>query len=122
MDVLLQVGRANLSERYAEAIREFEERRREREGVPTIPEPTEEEIGQWNRAMHAWHDQHRGFAETELGTSDSTWSLGWGVAGGGRLSLDGAHASAPGLANPHGLTRLTGVDALPGLKDGLRSL
>ncbi|HYM22115.1 MAG TPA: putative Ig domain-containing protein, partial [Vicinamibacterales bacterium] len=79
LDVLLQTGRHNLGERYAEAIREFEERRLERENAPLPPPPTEEEIEAWNAAMHTWHDRNPGFAETELGGNDATWSMGWGL-------------------------------------------
>lgn len=80
-DVLLQVGRANLGERYAEAIREFEERRMQQEEPPAPPPPSGDEVAAWNRAMHAWHDRNPGFAETDLGGNDGTWTVGWGLPG-----------------------------------------
>jgi len=72
MGVLLQTGRTNLGERYADAIREFEERRMQHEETPPPPPPSEHEIAAWNSAMHAWHDRNLGFAETDLGGNDGT--------------------------------------------------
>jgi Ca2+-binding RTX toxin-like protein len=121
LDVLLQTGRTNLGERYAEAIREFEERRLEREEVPEPPPPSEEEIEAWNSAMHAWHDRHQGFAETELG-GDGAWGMGWGVSlpdsslGGARI------ASLTSLANPALHARLQGVASAPALSEGFQHL
>jgi Ca2+-binding RTX toxin-like protein len=124
LDVLLQVGRANLGERYAEAVREFEERRRRREETPEEPAPSEEEVASWNRAMHAWHDRNRGFTPIEDDYGDGVWVAGWGIASGGERYFDGVTnaSSAPGLANPHALSRLGGAGAAPGLAEGLREL
>lgn len=121
-DVLLQVGRTNLTERYADAIREFEERRIEREEPP--PPPSEEEIAAWNSAMHAWHERNPGFAETDLGGNDGIWTVGWGLPGPGDRSRDGATGvgAIPGLGNPNALSRLTGADSAPALTEGLRNL
>ncbi len=123
LDALLQTGRANLGERYAEAVREFEERRLEREEAPTPP-PTEEEIEAWNAAMHSWHDRNPGFAETELGTSDGAWSLGWGLPGAQQGALGDVYSGAatPGLANPGALARLQGAAPAPALSEGLSQI
>ena len=122
-DVLLQVGRANLSERYSEAIREFEERRRQREGPAEPPPPTEEEILAHNRAMHAWHDRHPGFADAEGEEQDGIWSAGWGAGGDARSFEELVNVgSAPSLSNPNALPRLGGAARSPGLSEGLRDL
>lgn len=122
-DVLLQVGRANLSERYAEAIREFEERRRQREAPAEPPPPTEEEVMAWNQAMHAWHDRHPGFADVDGVVQDGVWSTGWG-AGSGERSFDDllSAGSAPRLSNLNALPGLGGAARAPGLMEGLRDL
>jgi Ca2+-binding RTX toxin-like protein len=121
-DVLLQVGRANLSEGYAEAVREFEERRMQQEELPPPPPPADEEVAAWNSAMHAWHDRNPGFAETDLGGSDGTWTMGWGLPGPGDATYGGTAGagSLPGLANPLVNARLTGVAGAPTLAEGLR--
>lgn len=123
-DVLLQVGRANLGERYAEAIREFEERRMQREEAPPLPPPSDDEVAAWNSAMHTWHDRNPGFAETELGTHDGTWTMGWGLPGPGDNALGGSASAAalPGLANPLAQARLGGAAAAPMLGEGLREI
>lgn len=120
--VLLQTGRANLGERYADAIREFELRRQQREEAPSAPPPTEEEVAAWNTAMHAWHERNPGFAESELGGGDGAWTLGWGLPASGGLGMDGGASvgGVPGLANPHALPRLSGAGAAPGLGEGFR--
>jgi Ca2+-binding RTX toxin-like protein len=119
-DDLLQTGRANLGERYAEAIREFEERRRQRDEAPLPPLPSDEEVAAWNTAMHAWHDQHPGFAETDLGGGGNSWGLGWGLPGAGENAV-GATASRPVVENPN-LVRLNGAAPTPSLGEGLREL
>jgi hypothetical protein len=123
-DVLLQTGRTNLGERYAEAIREFEERRMRREDPPPPPPPSDAEVVAWNSAMHAWHDRNPGFAETDLGGRDGTWTVGWGLPGPDDRSRDGATGAGaiPGLGNPNTLSRLTGADSAPALAEGLRNL
>jgi Ca2+-binding RTX toxin-like protein len=122
LDVLLQTGRTNLGERYAEAIREFEERRLEREEVPEPLPPTEEEIEAWNSAMHAWHDRHQGFAETEPGAADGVWGMGWGLIG-PEGSLGGAgSASLSSLASANLHARLQGVASAPALSEGFQHL
>lgn len=123
-DVLLQVGRANLGERYAEAVREFEERRQRRDETPASPPPTDEEIGAWNRALHAWHERHPGFAEIETGASDGVWTTPWVAPLGGPRGFDGAASAAttPGLANPYALPRLAGAGPAPGLSEGVQLL
>ena len=123
LDVLLQTGRANLGGRYAEAIREFEERRLEREEAPTPP-PTEDEIEAWNAAMHSWHDRNPGFAETDLGTSDGAWSLGWGLPGAQQSALGDVTTGTgtPGLANPSAIERLRGAASAPALSEGFSQI
>ncbi len=122
-DILLQTGRANLGERYAEAIREFEERRLQQEESPSPP-LGDEEVEAWNGAMHSWHERNPGYAETEFGGGDGTWTMGWGLPGPGEPSLGGSAGSGspPGLANPLALARLTGAVAAPALSEGLQIL
>jgi hypothetical protein len=123
LDVLLQTGRTNLGERYAEAVREFEQRRQQLEEPPPPP-PTDEEVEAWNSAMHSWHDRNPGFAETDLGGNDDTWAVGWGLPGPGESSYGGAVSTGalPGLANPLTSSRLTGAAATPMLGEGVRDL
>lgn len=122
-DVLLQVGRANLSERYAGAIREFEERRRQREAPAEPPPPTEEEIMAHNRAMHAWHDRNPGFTDVDGVERDGVWAAGWGIGGGERSFEELVNAgNAPNLMNPNALPKLGGAARNPGLSEGLRDL
>jgi hypothetical protein len=122
-DVLLQTGRANLGERYAEAVREFEQRRREREETPPTPPPSDEEIAEWNTAMHAWHERNPGFGEADLGAPEGGWTMGWGLPASGAATLgEGSATGMPGLANPYALPRLGGASSLPGLSEGLREL
>jgi Ca2+-binding RTX toxin-like protein len=122
-DVLLQTGRTNLGERYAEAIREFEERRLQREEV-IPPPPSEEEIEAWNSAMHAWHDRNPGFAETDSGGNDGTWTVGWGLPGPSEGTYGGSTGAGalPGLANPMATSRLKGAVAAPMLGEGLKEI
>lgn len=124
LDVLLQTGRSNLGERYAEAIREFEERRLEREESPPPPPPSEDEIAAWNGAMHAWHERNPGFAEADLRENDGTWTMGWGLPGPGDYASVGfaVAGAVPGLANPMALSRLGGAAAAPMLGEGLREI
>jgi len=125
-DVLLQVGRANLGERYAEAMREFEERRVQQEEtpIPPAPPPSDDELAAWNSAMHAWHDRNPGFAETELGGNDGAWTVGWGLPGPGDNALGGSAVSAalPGLANPMANARVSGATPAPMLGEGIREI
>jgi len=124
LDVLLQTGRTNLGERYADAIREFEERRMQREETPPAPPPSDDEVAAWNSAMHTWHDRNPGFAETELGGNDGTWTTGWGLPEPGDSGFGGAAvaASLPGLANPLAQSRLVGAAVAPMLGEGLRKI
>jgi Ca2+-binding RTX toxin-like protein len=120
LDVLLQAGRSNLSERYAEAVQEFERRREE--PVESTP-PEREEIGLWNEAVHAWHANNPGFEAGQAGPHDGSWAgLAPGLAGHGPTLDDLLGAGSPGLANPHALARLQGAALMPGLKDGIADL
>lgn len=123
-DVLLQVGRANLGERYAEAMHEFEERRMQQEEPPPPPPPSEDEVAAWNTAMHAWHDRNPGFAETDLGGNDGTWTVGWGLPGPGESAYGGSAAAGavPGLANSMATARISGAAAAPMLGEGMREI
>jgi Ca2+-binding RTX toxin-like protein len=121
-DVLLQTGRTNLGERYAEAVREFEERRLQREEVPPPPPPSDEEVEAWNSAMHAWHERNPGFSEIDGGSGDGVWTMGWGLPESGDRTLDGAAGVPPGLANSGAFPRLPGAGSAPGLSEGLRDL
>jgi hypothetical protein len=120
-DALLQTGRTNLGERYAEAVREFEERRLQREETSPAPQ-SDDEVEAWNSAMHNWHERNPGFAETDLGGNDGTWTMGWGLPGTGERSLDGAVGGSPGLTNPGALPQLRGAGAAPSLGEGLKDL
>ena len=123
-DVLVQTGRTSLGERYADAVREFEERRMRRE-EPTQPPPaTPEEVAAWNIAMHDWHERNPGFSEIDGGRGEGAWSMGWGFPGESVRALDGGASpgSAPGLANPYALPRLNNAASAPALSEGLRDL
>jgi hypothetical protein len=120
---LLQTGRTNLGERYAEAVREFEERRLEREEAPLAPPPTDEEVGAWNGAMHDWHTRNSGLSEADVGGSDESWTMGWGLPGAGERSLGGTVGTrALEQANPNAISRLNGAGATPALNEGLQRL
>lgn len=121
LDVLLQTGRTNLGERYADAVREFEERRLQREEAPQPPQPADDEIEAWNTAMHAWHDRNAGFGETDLGPADGGWTMGWGLPASAQPEA-GTGIGLPGLANPGALLRLHGAGPEPSLREGLRDL
>jgi hypothetical protein len=123
-DVLLQTGRTNLGERYSEAVREFEERRQQREELELPSPPTEQEIEAWNSAMHSWHDRNPGFAESDLGGNDGSWSMGWGMPGPGESVLGGPSAASalPGLSNSVAQSRLGGAASAPALSEGMRPL
>jgi hypothetical protein len=74
--------------------------------------------------MHDWHDRNSGFAETDLGGNDGTWSVGWGLPGAGNRSLDGITGAGSGLelSNPNAVSRLNGAGATPSLREGLQDL
>ena len=120
---LLQTGRINLGERYADAVREFEERRQSREEGPLAPPPTDEEVEAWNGAMHSWHARNSGFSEADLGGDGGSWTMGWGLPGSGDRSIGrAASASSLEFANPNAASRLNGAGAAPALKEGLQNL
>ncbi len=121
LDVLLQAGRAAFSERYAEAIVEFN--RRFPPEVAPAPPPTDDELASWNDTMHAWHAANPTFDVGESGRADGTWIAGWGSPTGGSTSLDElvAAGGTPALSNPLA-ARLQGVKAAPGLAEGLSDL
>src|SRR6185503_9287981 len=93
----------------------------EQEEAPPPPPPSDDEVAAWNSAMHAWHDRNPGFAETDLGGNDGTWTVGWGLPGPGESTYGGsANASAlTGLANPLAAPRIEGVAARPSLVEGM---
>jgi hypothetical protein len=94
-----------------------------REEAPPPP-PSDEEVEAWNTSMHDWHESNPGFAESDLGGNDGTWTMGWGLPGSGDRALDGSTGagSLPGLANPNALSRFRGADAAPSLGEGLKDL
>ncbi len=124
LDVLLQAGRTNLSERYAQAVQEFERRR------TGVTEPASEfqvpaeELGQWNEAIHAWHAQHPSFDTGHAEAQDGVWASRWGGVAGGGASLDELLAATgrPAVGNPHALRSLSGVQPAPGLGEGFTQL
>lgn len=122
LDVLLQAGRANLSERYAEAVEEFERRRKVAPEQPAEEVPGDE-VARWNDAMHAWHARHPDFGSIGAGM-DGTWTAGWGAiaAGGASLGELLRAANGPALSNPHALPGVSGAGAAPGLGEGLAVL
>lgn len=124
MDVLLQTGRTNLGERLQQAVEAFEARRRER-GIedPEPPPPGAPEIAAYNSAMHAWHARHPTF-EDEAGTpADGIWDA-WmqGVLDGAAGRDAWISRELPGATGAPGLQRLSGVQPVPGLAEGLREL
>src|SRR6185503_13646003 len=96
----------------------------EQEEAPPPPPPSDDEVAAWNSAMHSWHDRNPGFAETDLGGNDGTWTVGWGLPGPSERSYGGAVSTGalPGLANPLTNSRLTGAAGAPALGEGLRDL
>jgi hypothetical protein len=125
LDVLLQAGRSNLSERYAQAVEEFERRRTApAEPAPEAPVPADEEIGVWNEAIHAWHAQHPSFESADAEAQDGVWAGRWGGVAGGGASMDELllAGNRPAIANPHALQRLSGVQPAPGVGEGFSEL
>ena len=120
LDVLLQTGRTNLGERYADAVREFEQRRLEREESLPPPPPTDDETAAWNAAMHAWHDRHAEFGESDLGAPTPGWAMGWGLPA--SSPLDGDAVPRPNAGSPDSLGVLKGVSPRPSLIEGFRDL
>jgi Ca2+-binding RTX toxin-like protein len=108
-------------ERYAEAVREFRERQREREESITPP-PTDEEMGRYNEALHAWLDQDaKRLASVQ---PDEAWDFGGAApryfgAGSGMERLLGLSEDA--FARP-GLAALKPIQAQPGLGEGFAKL
>ncbi|HEX2567230.1 MAG TPA: calcium-binding protein [Burkholderiales bacterium] len=122
-DDLVEAGRINFAERYADAIREFESKRAGQERALASVDPGPIAIEAWNTAMHAWHERNPGFSETDLSTSDGGWAMGWGLPVSASRELEGSSPGlAPGLGNPEPVTRLSGVTASPGLREGLRQI
>lgn len=121
LDVLLQAGRANLSERYAEAVEEFERRRKAPEDALPAPEP--EEMAMWNEAVHAWHAGNPGFETAAGDAADGIWGNAWSTIASSAPTLEQlVGAASPSIANPHALPRLGGAAAAPGLRDGISEL
>jgi len=110
-------------ERYAEAIREFNERSRAADpSAPAAPPPpTDEEIGAYNEALQAWLDDDR--RRIEAYGVDDGWDLGWSAgtlaAGAHRIGL--SLQEDQGLARP-GLPALRAIHATPGLAEGVKNL
>lgn len=111
-------------ERYAEAIREFNERSRQSDpdAAPPPPPPTDEEMAAYNEALHSWLDADR--ARLAAAPSEESWDFGgWagpfaaspGNPGGGVAVADQALAR-PGLPQPRA------IHAAPGLAEGMGNL
>jgi len=123
LDVLLQAGRMNLSERYAEAIQEFE-RRRTGNGEDSPPPPASDDVAQWSERVHDWHARHPTFESGPTDAADGAWIAGWNGVAPGSQSLDeliGTGAVGSG-ANPNALGRIAGVRQAPGLSEGIAEL
>jgi Ca2+-binding RTX toxin-like protein len=110
-------------DRYTEAVREFRERQSAPEqAVPPAPPPTDEEIGAYNAALHAWLDNDvRRFAGTEHGDArdHGGMEIRHFAAGGGIERLLGVADQA--FARP-GLPALKTLQPQPGLRDGMSDL
>jgi hypothetical protein len=109
-------------ERYEEAVREF----RERYSPPPEESPearlTDDDMARYNESLHAWLDAD----ERRIATiaADEAWDFGgiqtaWLASGAGYERILGNSADA--FARP-GLPAVQGVQAQPGLKEGLVSL
>jgi hypothetical protein len=109
-------------ERYAEAIREFRERSAPVEQPPADPLPSDEEMGAYNAALHAWldRDAERAVAlDVSRAWDASSIPTGWVGAGSGFEQLLASTSDA--FARP-GLGALTRIQAQPGIGEGLTKL
>ena len=134
LDVLLQAGRAGFSERYAQAIADFNQRAPVAESpaqtpseAPPPPLPSDDELARAEAAMHAWHAAHPAFDGAWTGAADGVWLAGWSALAAGASSLDariapGEGGSLVGLGSNPSAIRLQGVRPAPALHEGLAEL
>jgi Ca2+-binding RTX toxin-like protein len=110
-------------ERYAEAVQEFRERHPAPQDTPPAePLPSDDDIGRYNAALHAWLDQDA--RRTQGYSAEHAWDFGgiqtaWFASGGGYERLLGATSYA--FERP-GLPALKTIQAQPGLQEGLANL
>lgn len=118
LDVLLQAGRMNLSERYAEAIQEFE-RRRSGSDDTADPVPPNDDVASRNQRMHDWHARHPAFDTGGRDAADGVWTNRWNPIAAARAADEAAAVGDGALANPHALAGLKGASPAPGLAEGI---
>jgi len=109
-------------ERYAEAIREFRERSSTLPERPADPLPSDEEMGAYNAALHAWLDMDAArTAALEVSRTSDGGAIpsGWLGAGSGFEQLLASTTDA--FARP-GLAALHSIQSQPGLSEGLGKL
>jgi hypothetical protein len=109
-------------ERYAESIREFRERHSTVPERQTIPLPSDEEMGAYNAALHAWLDrdaERRSVVDDWRGSDAGGITTNWFAAGNGFEQLLASTTDA--FMRP-GLPALQTVQGRPGLTEGLSKL
>ncbi len=108
-------------ERYAEAIREFRERHSTLDERPVDSLPSDEEMGAYNAAMHAWLDMDAAKTTApDLNATDAGGvTLSWFAAGSGFERLLAATSDA--FARP-GLSALPAIYSRPGLNEGFSKI
>lgn len=109
-------------ERYAESIREFRERAATLPERSTEPLPSDEQMGAYNAALHAWldNDAARAAASDVSHTEEGgTIPTGWLGTGSGFEQLLASTTDA--FVRP-GLPALQRIQARPGLSEGLAKL
>jgi hypothetical protein len=109
-------------ERYAESIREFRERHSTVPDRQTTPLPTDEEMGAYNAAMHAWLDmdaERRSLLDDWRGSDAGGPSAIWFATGSGFEQLLASTTEA--FTRP-GLLALQSIQPRPGLTEGLTKL
>jgi len=108
-------------ERYTESIREFRERHSIVPDGQTTPLPSDEEMGAYNAAMHAWLDtdaERRSTADWQ-GSDGGGVTANWFSTGSGFEQL---LASTTDAFTRPGLPALQSIQGRPGLAEGLSKL
>ena len=109
-------------ERYADAIREFRERSSTLPERPAEPLPSDEEMGAYNAALHAWLDTDAAKAAApEISRSGDAGTIPSGWLGGGSGFEQLLASTTDAFARP-GLAALHTIQAQPGLSEGLGKL
>lgn len=109
-------------ERYADSIREFRERHSTVPERQTIPPPSDEEMGAYNAALHAWLDmdaERRSMVDDWRGSDAGGVTANWFAGGNGFEKLLASTTDA--FARP-GLPALQSIQVRPGLSEGLGKL